>query len=121
MPRTKRDAHLYELAKIGAQARLSDLRQEARLLVDLFPHLRDSVDADELPINFILKKGRDRAEARKTPGWTAATRGTSLRKLAAVIGHPHVGMGADLAASRRGRSRCRAGRAPRRGRASGGA
>ncbi len=69
MARTKKDAHLYELAKLGAQAQLSDLHQEAKLLIDLFPHLRDSIDKDELPVSFILKKGRDRAEAqaRKKP------------------------------------------------------
>ena len=64
MARTKKDAHLYELAKLGAKAQLGDLLQEARLLIDLFPHLRDSVDPDELPISFILKKGRDRAEVK---------------------------------------------------------
>ncbi len=64
MPRTKKDAHLYELAKRGAQAQLSDLLQEIRLLVDLFPHLRDSIDRDELPLKFILKRGRDRADAK---------------------------------------------------------
>ena len=76
MARTKQDAHLYELAKLGAQARLSDLLQEAKLLIGLFPHLRDSVDKDELPVSFILKKGRDRAEAtaRKKPRRTAAQR-----------------------------------------------
>jgi len=74
--RSKKDAHLYELAKLGAQARLSDLLQEVKLLLDLFPHLRDSVDKDELPVSFILKKGRDRAEAmaRKKPRRTAAQR-----------------------------------------------
>ena len=76
MARTKKDAHLYELAKLGAQAQLRDLLHEARLLIDLFPHLRDSVDKDELPLRFILKKGRDRADARarKKPRWTAAQR-----------------------------------------------
>ena len=64
MPRTKKDAHLYELAKRGAQAQLGDLLQEIRLLVGLFPHLRDSIDRDELPLKFILKRGRDRADAQ---------------------------------------------------------
>ena len=76
MAKTKKDAHLYELAKLGAQTQLGDLLQEVKLLIDLFPHLRDSVDNDELPISFILKKGRDRAEAktRKKPRWTIAQR-----------------------------------------------
>jgi hypothetical protein len=63
VPRTKK-AHLYELAALGAQAQLSDLLQEAKLLIALFPDLRDSIDKDELPVGFILKKGRDRTEAR---------------------------------------------------------
>jgi hypothetical protein len=74
--KTKNDARLYELAKVGAQAQLRDLLQEVKLLIDLFPHLRDSVDNDELPISFILKKGRDRAEAkaRTRSRWTTAQR-----------------------------------------------
>ena len=74
MARKTANAHLYELAKIGAQTQLRDLLQEVTLLVDLFPHLRDSIDADELPVNFILERGRNRADARKTPEWTAAKR-----------------------------------------------
>jgi hypothetical protein len=59
--RTKHDTHLYELAKLGARTHLSDLLHEAKLLIGLFPDLRDSFDKDELPVTFILKKGRDRA------------------------------------------------------------
>jgi hypothetical protein len=54
---------LYELAALGAQAQLNDLVHEARLLIGLFPRLRDSFDRDELPVSFILKRGRDRARA----------------------------------------------------------
>ena len=90
--RTKKDAHVYELAKLGAQAQLSDLLQEVKLLIDLFPHLRDSVDTDELPISFILKKGRDRAEAkgRKKSRWTTAQRqavANRMKKLWAARRH----------------------------------
>jgi hypothetical protein len=71
----KQNPHLYELAKLGAQARLQDLIHEAKLLIDLFPHLRDSYDPDELPSKFLLRRGRDRADAkarkRKKPQWTA--------------------------------------------------
>jgi len=28
-----------------------------KMLLELFPHLRDSFDKDELPISFLLKKG----------------------------------------------------------------
>ena len=57
MAKQKKDAHLYALAKRGAEARLGELLQEMKLLVGLFPHLRDSFDADELPLPFILASG----------------------------------------------------------------
>jgi hypothetical protein len=57
MPRPKKDAHIYELAKRGAEARLRDLVQETKYLIDLFPHLRDSYDKDELPLKFIMAEG----------------------------------------------------------------
>ena len=89
MVRTKKKAHLYEMAKVGAQAQLRNLLQEAKLLIELFPHLRDSVDRDELPIRFILEKGRDRAEAKAATRsrWTAAQRlavASRMKKLWAV-------------------------------------
>ncbi len=68
MPRPKRDAQLYDLAKRGAEARLHDLVHEAKILLDLFPHLRDSFDKDELPVTFILRTGRDRAEGQPRRG-----------------------------------------------------
>jgi hypothetical protein len=58
MPR--HPSHILELAKRGAEARLHELMQETRLLIDLFPHLRDSFDKDELPISFIVAKGSGR-------------------------------------------------------------
>jgi hypothetical protein len=56
------DAHLFELAKRGAEARLGELVQEAKYLIDLFPHLRDSFDKDELPLPFIIAKGAGRVK-----------------------------------------------------------
>jgi hypothetical protein len=72
----KPDARLYERAAVGAQAQLKDLLYDAKLLVDLLPDVRDSVDKDGLPLSFILKKGRDRADAkaRKESRWTPAQR-----------------------------------------------
>jgi hypothetical protein len=55
-PRTK-DAHLFELAKRGAEVRFRELVQDAKNLIDLFPHLRDSFDPDELPLPFIIRRG----------------------------------------------------------------
>jgi hypothetical protein len=56
MPPPKHDAHLFELAKRGAETRLSELLQEIKNLIGLFPHLRDSFDEDELPISFIIRR-----------------------------------------------------------------
>jgi hypothetical protein len=64
LPRRKRDHHLYQLAKRGAEARLSDLVHEAKLLVGLFPHLRDSFDKEELPLSFLIAKGAGRVTRR---------------------------------------------------------
>jgi hypothetical protein len=63
MPR--HPAHILELAKRGAQARLRDLVQEAKYLINLFPHLRDSVDKDELPVSFIVARDAGRANKKK--------------------------------------------------------
>jgi hypothetical protein len=52
----KHSSHILDLAKRGAEARLQDLAMEAKLLLELFPHLKDSFDRDELPISFIVKR-----------------------------------------------------------------
>lgn len=65
----KHSSHIFELAKRGAEARLRDLMMEATLLVQLFPHLKDSFDKDELPVSFIMKRDSQRrspARKRKT-------------------------------------------------------
>jgi len=51
---------MLELAKRGAEVRLRELAQEAKYLIELFPHLRDSFDKDELPVSFIIAKGSGR-------------------------------------------------------------
>ena|ERR1700674_3544530 len=56
MPRRRQDAHLYELAKRGAEVRLRELVQEAKNVIDLFPHLRDSYNKDALPLSFIIRR-----------------------------------------------------------------
>jgi hypothetical protein len=57
LPKRTKNTHLYELAKRGAEVQFRELLHEAKLLLGLFPHLRDSVDKDELPLNFIMAKG----------------------------------------------------------------
>ena len=63
MPR--HSSKILELAKRGAEARLQDLKHEAEMLIELFPHLRDSFDKDELPISFIVAKGSGRLTKRQ--------------------------------------------------------
>jgi hypothetical protein len=63
----KHAAGILALAKRGAEARLRELVQETNYLVDLFPHLRDSFDKDELPLSFILAKGAGRLTRQEAP------------------------------------------------------
>jgi hypothetical protein len=65
VPTRSRNTQLYQLAKRGAEVQFRDLLHELKLLVNLFPHLRDSFDEDELPVNFIMAKGSGTI-ARKT-------------------------------------------------------
>jgi hypothetical protein len=58
MPRPS--SEILKFAKLGAEARLRELVQEAKNLFDLFPHLRDAFDSDELPVRFIIAKGAGR-------------------------------------------------------------
>lgn len=63
----KYPTHILELAKRGAEVRLRELLNELNVLALSFPHLRDSVDRGDLPIKFILRRGRDKATGAKTP------------------------------------------------------
>lgn len=84
MSKTKENPHVYELAKRGAEARLQDLLNEIKLLTNLFPNLRKSIDRDELPVAFLLKQGADRAA--RTPGrrgWTPAQRKAAAARMKA--------------------------------------
>ena len=56
MRKPTRSTHLLELAKRGAEVQFRELIHEAKLLLGLFPHLRDSYDSDELPLNFIMQR-----------------------------------------------------------------
>jgi hypothetical protein len=74
----KHASHILELAKRGAEVRFRELRDEMKFLTLSFPHLKDAVDNDDLPLTFILRKGRDKAiraaSARKKPTISAAGR-----------------------------------------------
>jgi hypothetical protein len=84
MPRRRQDAHLYELAKRGAEVRLRELVQEAKDVIELFPHLRDSYDKDALPLSFIIRRdagplARARAERPRRRMSATARKAVSLR------------------------------------------
>jgi hypothetical protein len=64
----KRTSQFLEFAKRGAEARFRELLDELRMLGQSFPHLRDSFDGDELPVKFILRRGRDKAQRERLPG-----------------------------------------------------
>jgi hypothetical protein len=61
----KHSSHILELAKRGADLRFRELIDELKLLTSGFPHLRDSFNRDELPVTFILRRGRDRAHVTR--------------------------------------------------------
>ena len=63
----KQSPRILELAKREAEARFQDLLHEAKLLVELFPHLRDSFDPDELPVSFIVAKGSGQLKKKEAP------------------------------------------------------
>ncbi|MGE5244076.1 MAG: hypothetical protein ACM3SQ_07605 [Betaproteobacteria bacterium] len=85
MPQKKRDAHLYQLARHGAESRLRDLAHEARLLLDMFPDLGDSFDPDELPVTFLIARGAQKASGTPPKGrnWTPAQRKAAARRMKA--------------------------------------
>ena len=52
---------LKSLARHGARTRLRELADEAKQILKVFPDLRASVDEDELPVNFIVRRGAQKA------------------------------------------------------------
>lgn len=66
---------LKSYARRGAEARLRELAEEAKQLLKVFPNLSASFDEDELPLNFILRRGaRKAATARRRRRMSAAQR-----------------------------------------------
>ena len=99
MPRRRQDAHLYELAKRGADEVFRELVQDAKNLVDLFPHLRDSFDKDELPLRFIIRRD---ASAKTTASAAQRPRGRHRRTLARHRQRPSRHHHRQLSLHRRG-------------------
>ena len=61
---------------------MRDLVHEAKLLVNLFPHLRDSFDKEELPLKFIMAEGS--GAATKTSGRRKRRMSAAARKAVSV-------------------------------------
>ena len=57
----KQSFQILQLAKRGAEVRFRELVDEMRVLTLSFPHLRDAVDRDDLPVEFILRRGEEKA------------------------------------------------------------
>lgn len=57
----KHSSHILQLAKRGAEVRFRELLDELRFLTLSFPHLRDAVDRDDLPMKFLLRRGAEKA------------------------------------------------------------
>jgi hypothetical protein len=83
----KRSSHILELARRGAEARYRELVDELKMLTVSFPHLRDSFDRDELSVDFILRRGRDKAKAssarRRRRVWSPAARRAAAARMKA--------------------------------------
>jgi hypothetical protein len=62
----KTSGDMAGLTRDGATTRFQMLIEEMKLMLDVFPHLRDSYDPDELPVSFIVKRDAGRAEAAKS-------------------------------------------------------
>jgi hypothetical protein len=59
----KHSSQILQLAKRGAEVRFRELLDELKFLTLSFPHLRDAVDRDDLPVKFILQRGEEKAGA----------------------------------------------------------
>jgi hypothetical protein len=57
----KHSSQILQLAKRGAEVRFRELLDEMKFLTLSFPHLRDAVDRDDLPLKFILRRGEEKA------------------------------------------------------------
>ena len=80
----KHSAHILDLARRGAETRFRELMDEAKVLVQSFPHLRDAFDPDELPIMFRLRSAAERSERKalqRRAKWNAAQRNAASERM----------------------------------------
>jgi hypothetical protein len=85
----RHSSHILELARRGAEARFRELIDELKMLSTSFPHLRDAIDRDELPVRFLMRQGRDKARAkasgsrRRRRQWSVAARRAAAARMKA--------------------------------------
>ena len=63
----KHSSQILHLAKRGAEVRFRELLDELKFLTLSFPHLRNAADGEDLPVKFVLRRGRDKARAFEAP------------------------------------------------------
>ena len=80
----KHSRHLLELAKRGAELQFQDLLHEARLLIGLFPHLRDNFNRDEMPLDFLMAEDSGALEQSVAPLARRKPRSAASRKAAST-------------------------------------
>ena len=80
----KHSRHLLELAKRGAELQFQDLLHEARLLIGLFPHLRDNFNRDEMPLDFLMAEDSGALEQPVAPRARRKPRSAASRKAAST-------------------------------------
>ncbi len=78
MPKTP--SHIEHLVRRGAEVRFHELVDELKNLTAAFPHLRDTISADELPIAFVLKKDAQAAARRRSSGGTSSRKARNAKK-----------------------------------------
>ena len=80
----KHSRHLLELAKRGAELQFQDLLHEARMLIGLFPHLRDNFNRDEMPLDFLMAEDSGALEQSVAPLARRKPRSAASRKAAST-------------------------------------
>jgi hypothetical protein len=80
----KHSSNVFQLTRRRAAFRLRQLLGEIHMLMGSFPDLRDTFDADELPLAFILKRDSRRSERqlkvpKRMPGSVDASGGRRMK------------------------------------------
>jgi len=82
----KESAGVLQVVRRRAATWLDELTDQFRAMLDFMPRLRDAIDADDLPIPFILRRGWERAirsgrheRATRSPSFKASNQFVASR------------------------------------------